>query len=339
MRRISGLTGALVLVALAVCPSAALRLEVIQSLGGLPPHLVGQFEEASGFAQAPGGTYYVFDARGHAIWTVDAARTTARKVVTIGGEAGRILDPSGFDLAPDGSFVVADVPKAENRVQVFTPGGTFQTGFFINERPAARIRMGNAVLNGVAAIRHTGTSLLVSFPETGVLFTEYLLDGKTTRGFGRLRATGYEQERDLHAAMNSGLALPVPGGGYYFVFITGQPMFRRYDASGTLLFERHIEGRELDEFVTKQPTQWPRRRVQDREIPIVTPAIRAAAVDPRGQLWVSLAVPFTYVFDADGDKIRTVQFRAAGIIGPTSLAFSRTGTLLVTPGCYEFRVD
>ena len=43
-----------------------------------------------------------------------------------------------------------------------------------------------------------------------------------------------------------------------------------------------------------------------------------------------------YVFDGDGEKIRTVQFRGAGIILPTSLWFADRTRILVTPGCYEF---
>ncbi len=66
------------------------------------------------------------------------------------------------------------------------------------------------------------------------------------------------------------------------------------------------------------------------------PTVRAAAVDGAGRLWISLAVPYTYVYDAQGDKVRTVQFSAAGVISPTSLFFTRDGRLLVTPGCYEF---
>jgi hypothetical protein len=68
----------------------------------------------------------------------------------------------------------------------------------------------------------------------------------------------------------------------------------------------------------------------------VTPAVRAAAVDGRGQLWISLVDPFTYVYDAQGDKSRAIQFTAAGVISPTSLFFTKDGRLLVTPGCYEF---
>ena len=58
--------------------------------------------------------------------------------------------------------------------------------------------------------------------------------------------------------------------------------------------------------------------------------------DAAGQLWISLGVPFTYVYDIEGDKTRTVQFQAAGVLNPTSLFFTQQGRLLVTPGCYEF---
>ena len=93
---------------------------------------------------------------------------------------------------------------------------------------------------------------------------------------------------------------------------------------------------DADDYLRTLPTRWPTRRVEDREVPLVTPTVRTAAVDPSGELWVSFVVPYTYVYDAQGDKTRTVQFQAAGTIAPTSLFFSATGRLLVTPGCYEF---
>ncbi len=139
----------------------------------------------------------------------------------------------------------------------------------------------------------------------------------------------------MHLALNSGLAVPDPDGGFYFVFIAGPPAFRKYDATGQLLFERAIQGRELDPVIAALPQRWPRRTVNGTEMPLVTPTIRAAAVDEAGRLWVSFVVPFTYVYDAGGEKIRTVQFQAAGVIAPTSLSFFK-GRLLVTPGCYEF---
>ena len=69
---------------------------------------------------------------------------------------------------------------------------------------------------------------------------------------------------------------------------------------------------------------------------MVAPTIRTAAVDAGGRLWVVFTVPYTYVFDRDGDKIRTVQFRGSGIMTPNGLFFGKGGRALVTPGLFEF---
>jgi hypothetical protein len=324
------------MLALSGAPRAALPTEVLRSVGSLPPHIVGMFEEPVNFQQATTGVYYVFDRRAHSVYTIDPARTLARKAVDIGQEPGRIIQPYGFDVAPDGSFVVADVPRGRQRIQTFSATGERLGGFFLPGQPAARITIGNTMLNGLGSIQHTGSTLLISHPESGALFTEYSLAGYAQRSIGVLRPTGHEQDRDLHLAMNAGLPLVNPAGGYYYVFLAGTPMFRKYDARGTLVFERLVQGRELDDFLERQPTQWPRRVVQDREVPFVAPVIQTAAVDPHGQLWMTLSVGYTYVYDGDGDKVRTVQFNGAGTINPTSLSFTSSGRLLITPGCYDF---
>jgi hypothetical protein len=326
----------LLLTFLVAAPLAALLVEVLRSVGGLPPHIVGSFENPVGFQQAASGSYYVFDRRGHAVYTVDAGRTRAQKIVEIGGEEGHIIQPTGFDVSRDGRIVVADVPRLQQRVQTFDAQGARLSGFFLPGQPAARVTIGNLMLNGAGSIQHTGSTLLISHPESGALFTEYSPGGYAQRSIGSLRSTGFEDDRELHVAMNAGLPLVDPTGGFFFVFITGTPLIRKYDSAGTLLFERHIEGRELDDYLAAQPKRWPRRQVQDKVVPFVTPSILAAAVSNRGELWISFSVPFTYVYDRDGDKIRTVQFQAAGLISPTSLSFSPDGRLLVTPGCYEF---
>ena len=320
----------------AAASAAALRTDILRSVSSLPPHIVGMFEEPTNFQQAPTGVYYVFDRRAHSVYTIDPARTAARKAVDIGPESGRIIEPFGFDVAPDGTFVVADVPRGRQRVQTFSATGERLGGFLLPGQPAARITIGNQVLNGVGSIQHTGSTLLISHPESGALFTEYSLGGYAMRSIGQLRATGYEQDRELHLAMNAGLPLVDPAGGFYYVFMTGRPVFRKYDAHGGLVYERLMQGRDLDSLLDDQPTTWPRRQAGDREVPFVAPVVTAAAVDPQGQLWTSLATGYTYVFDAQGDKIRTLQFRGAGPLNPTSMSFTRSGRLLVTPGCYEF---
>jgi len=336
MRRVPAVV-ALALAFLETSTDARITAEVLRSTGGLPPHVVGMFEEPLSFQQTPGGSYYVFDRRGHTVYAIDSVSKTAIKLVEIGPELGRILQPRGFDTSSTGSFVVADSPRGVERVQVFGGGGIRRGGFTMPARQrTASIALGPLVLSGIASIQFTDPTLLISQPESGSLFTEYSLSGYAVRSFGRLRSTGHEQDRELHLALNVGLPLADPRGGFFYVFLSGRPMFQKYDGNGRLLYERHIEGPQIDAYLETMPTRWPTRRIEDREMPLVMPAVRAAAVDGLGQLWISLMEPYTYVYDAQGDKSRVVQFQAAGVISPTSLFFTSDGRLLVTPGCYEF---
>jgi hypothetical protein len=320
---------------LAAAP-AALDLEVLQSTNAVPAHLAGKFREPGSFQQAASGQYFVFDRRSHAVFGMDEALTRSWEIVQIGAEPGRIIDPVAFSVAADGTFVVADAPGGAERIQIFTPVGFRRGGFFLRGRARPRITIDNFVLNGISTLYYTGTSILVSQPDLGGLITEYQVREGTDRTFGTLRATGHEDDRELHLALNSGLPLVDPTGGFFFVFQAGVPQFRKYDAAGQLVFERHIEGVELDAFLRTLPGTWPRRRTADGEFPLVRPTVRSAAVDARGNLWVSLSVPYTYVYAPDGDKIRTVQFRGAGTVAPGSLSFGAKGQLLVSPGLYEF---
>jgi hypothetical protein len=104
------------------------------------------------------------------------------------------------------------------------------------------------------------------------------------------------------------------------------------------VFERRLAGLEIDPLIAGQPTAWPKRKTSEGEMPLVTPIVRTAAVDGAGHLWISFVTPYTYVYDSDGDKIRAVQFRGAGVVSPNSLFFGTHGRLLVTPGLYEFTV-
>src|SRR5574341_1536290 len=92
---ISRRTSAALIAALALVstPRAALRVETLRSTGGLPPHIVGLFEEPLNFQQTPGGPYYVFDRRGHTVYWVDSDKSAARKLIEIGQEEGRVIQP------------------------------------------------------------------------------------------------------------------------------------------------------------------------------------------------------------------------------------------------------
>lgn len=311
------------------------RVDTLRAVGALPVEIVGQFREPLGFQRLPSGESLVFDRRGHAVYLVDAARATARKVVAIGGEEGRVIEPTAFDAQPDGTFVVADAPNGRERVQIFDTTGRRLGGFQLPGRATPRITVGSLSLSGIGTLQYTGRSVLISQPETGSLMTEYGLAGTPVRTIGRLRATGHEDDRELHLGLNAGIPLKDADGGYWFVFLAGEPAFSRFDRTGALVFHRRLQGREIDPVMAALPTTWSRRAIDGTEVPLVSPTIRTAALDPAGRLWISFVVPFTYVFDSLGEKIRTIQFQAAGLAAPDSLAFSG-GRLLVAPGCFEF---
>jgi hypothetical protein len=325
----------LLLAGMVAVGARTLDVEEVRSVGGLAPHIAGAFEDISACHLMPDGEYLVFDRREHAVSAVSPGAAAPRKIVQIGAEQGRLLRPVAFDSLPDGTFVVADAPGGRPRIQFFIQSGSQLNGFTLPGRDVPQITLGDAVLSGVSSIQYTGKSILLSQPEIGALVTEYGLDGQTLRTFGELRPTGHEKDPDVHRALNVGLPLVNPKGGFYYVFLAGTPMFRKYDATGALVFERHIEGVEVDSLLRVLPTTWARRTDRD-ELPLVPASVRTAAVDADGQLWISLSVPYTYVYDAGGDKKRTIQFRGAGILSPTSLFFTHDNRVLATPGCYAF---
>jgi hypothetical protein len=325
-------------VLLLASPLAALNPEVLRALRAVPPEIAGRFREPAGFQAAASGQYFVFDRRAHTVYGIDAEHSSTWPIVQIGAEEGRIIDPSAFSVAPDGTFVVADAPNNRERIQIFSPVGFRIGGFLLPGRLRPRVVFNHLVVGGIGSLLYTGSSILISQPDAGALISEYTLSGGVNRFIGTLRPTGHEDDPELHLALNAGLPLVDPTGGFFLVFQTGEPTFRKYDRTGQLLYERHIQGREIDEFVAKLPTTWPHRQTADGEFAVVSPTIRTAAVDSNGRLWVTFVLPYTYIFDADGDKLAVLQFRGAGIVSPTSLFFDGKGRLLVTPGLSEYPV-
>jgi hypothetical protein len=322
-----------VVASLLAAPLSALTPDILRPVRAVPPHVAGRFRDVRAFQQSPAGHHYVFDRRAHRVFAIDETFDSAWQIVQIGAEPGRIIGPTAFSTAPDGRFAVADAPEGRPRIQIFNPAGFREAGFTLPDRSRARVASDDMVLSGVASILFTGSTILISQPENGALVTEYSTSGREGKTFGQLRATGHESDRDLHLALNSGIPLVDPAGGFFFVFHAGIPVFRKYDRDGGLLFERHMQGPETDRIIAALPSTWPRK---DGELAVVRSTVRAAAVDRRGSLWVSFTDPFSYVFDAQGDKIRTVQFRGVDVISPTGLFFTTGDRLLVTPGLFEF---
>ena len=86
-------------------------------------------------------------------------------------------------------------------------------------------------MSGIASIQFTEPTL-ISQPEGGTLFTEYSSSGYAFRTFGRLRDTGHEQDRDVHLALNVGLPLVDPTGGYFYAVSRRPPDVPERDRDG-----------------------------------------------------------------------------------------------------------
>src|SRR5258708_9167327 len=216
---------------LAVAAAPPPRVETLRSTGGLPAHIAGSFRDPLGFQQSDSGQYFVFDRRAHAVYTI--AGDTATKIVDIGSEPGRVLDPTAFDIDPsDGSFVVADAPLRRSRIQVFTADGRRLGGFTLPEREKPRLMLDNMVLNGIGSIQYTGRSLLINQPETGGLVSELELYGTAIRSFGELRRTGPQRDAHVHLALNAGLPLADPTGGDHLLVSRRAPPFSKTHTEG-----------------------------------------------------------------------------------------------------------
>ena len=101
----------------------ALSTEVLRSVDSIPAHVAGRFRDATGFERSSSGEYFVFDRRSQIVFGIDAERRSAWEIVHIGSEPGRIINPVAFASEPSGTFVVADAPNNQERIQIFTPAG------------------------------------------------------------------------------------------------------------------------------------------------------------------------------------------------------------------------
>ena len=172
------------------------------------------------------------------------------------------------------------------------------TGVLAARAGASRVALGTLSLTASARWRSTASSMLMSQPETGSLITEYGLPARRPnhRAVPPDRARRRSRAAPGHERGHSGrrserrLLFRLHGRG---------ADVSQYDAKGGLVFERVIQGREVDPW-WRRPKRWPGRAA--------TRVAAGAAGRPNrrggrsGRLWISFVQPITYVFDAGGEK-------------------------------------
>ena len=169
---------------------AAREVEILVATGGLPAHVAGRFSDPLAFHQSPAGDYIVFDRAAQNVYRIDHLTYEVTTLVEIGFEEGRVLGPRAFDLAPNGTFIIADSPRQRERLQLFSPTGTRFGWFTMPDKVVPRVVAGGLVLSGFGSLDYTGRSILVSQLARRALVTVYGLRGTAYRTFGNLRETG-----------------------------------------------------------------------------------------------------------------------------------------------------
>ena len=185
--------------------AAPSRVEALKSVGGIPPFLAGEFEEASGFARRPDGSSLVFDRRRHRVYAIDAARTAVTPLVEIGYEVGRVLRPTAFDVAAHRRLhrrrrarpATAACRCSQSRGQVLN---TFPVA--ASESP--RVIADDLVLNGIAAARYTGTTVLLEPARARRAGHRVQRDrARCSASSACCGAPGSSRDPDVHLAFNS----------------------------------------------------------------------------------------------------------------------------------------
>jgi hypothetical protein len=303
----------------------------------IPAHAIAQIPGAVSVVKTADGDYLVLDRRAHALYRVARTSGTVRRLTAVGHEPGRLLNPSMISMSRDDIVAVMDAPNNLQRIQYFSSAGMLINGFFLPIQGSPSLIIGDQVVSGTGAMAFTGDTFYVNEPAWGSLVAELTSAGAVRRHIGHLRPTMQESDKELHAALNTGLPVVDPTGGLFFVFQAGRPMFRKYGVGGQLVYERHIEGVEIDGVIAGLPNLWPARPAGIR--PVLRPTVRTAAADAHGRLWVALTTGYTYVYDTRGDKMRTVIFEGARPLLPSSLFFTRDSRVLVGPEGYEFDIS
>ena len=243
------------------------------SIAALPVEVVGEFREPLGYQRARLGRR---SSSSTAAATPSTASTRpARPAASSSPSAarpGRVIEPTAFDAAPDGTLrrrrraqrpraravLLARRPAAGRLLRC--PGRA--TPRVDARQPVAQRHRHAAVHRPLGAHQPAGNRRADD---------RYGLAGTPVRTIGRLRADRARGRPRAASGAERRHPAGRPGGGFWFVFLAGTPAFSRFDANGALLFHRAMQGREIDPIVAAIPAAWPRRAVDGTEIPLVSP--------------------------------------------------------------------
>lgn len=283
-------------------------------------------------AASYGDLLYATDRALNRILVLDRKFEIVRSIGSIGSGPDRLFRPGQIDVSGDGIIYVQD--GGNERIQAFALDGTHVGGFNVNGYMGFAAGAGNEIYLGQ--------------PENGSLVSVYSRTGKSLRSFGRLKKysevygaeVAYKDEQ-YNLAINR-VRLFVDRDENIVVSFMFAPIIQKYTRRGDLLFEKRLEGPELDRlvamFLSKSDESY--LTISPDGFPARVIALEGIA-RPDGNLNVVLVDGSVYVADKDGNKVSIVRPASDDSFTPEMTGLSPSGEVLVVGmsprNCYVLR--
>lgn len=241
------------------------------------------------------GKYFVSDFEHNRVVVLDEHLNKEREIGRIGSGPGRLIHPSDISVSRDGTIYVVD--SGNDRIQSFTTDGQYTSefrttlfeGFGVDSRDEVHLNQ----------------------PEKGSLVTVYSASGKQLRSFGKLKnfsevyGRQFDSKNESYRIAMNRVRLFIDAEDNIYVTFMLAPILQKYKPDGSLLFERRLEGPEIDNLTRILVTDTPDKYISfgydglDARVIVLDPV-----VDPRsGRIYVILADSSVYVADQNGDRL------------------------------------
>jgi peroxiredoxin len=182
------------------------------------------------------GKYFVSDLKSNRVLVLNEHQQVEREIGGIGSGPGRLLHPNNIGVSNDGELYVYDAYN--DRIEGFAADGSYKSEF-----QTTRFKGFGVTPKG---------EIYLGQPEKGSLITVYTGSGKRLRSFGQLKKFSeiygpkFSYKDDLYRLGINRINLAIDKDGNTYVSFMLAPLIQKYNPEGQLLFERRLEGPEID---------------------------------------------------------------------------------------------
>lgn len=268
--------------------------------------------------------YFLTDIEGNRLLVINRNMEVERNFGRIGSGPGRVFHPGYLDVGGDGTLFVED--GGNERIVRFDQSGHYLGAFRVDDFQGMAVDAQN--------------QLYLGQPQAGSLITVYSSTGTKLRSFGQLKKYSEiygEAFRDKDASYMNALnrvRLASDKAGNLYVSFMNTPLIRKYAPDGTLMFERRVEGPEIDGLLEAiQKRRYIATKIDGIDMRIIA---LDPVIDPvNGNIMVPLVDGSVYVADREGNRVSLLRpawaNRGDGTFRPFVAGLGANGEFMVTP--------